>query len=503
MQNNQFQFKVLSAVEMSNIEKVDYASGASEEKFMEEAGRGVAVKSEELFKQYGLNSFTVLCGKGNNGGDAFVAASYLVKKGYQVQVFLTAPLQSCSILNQKYAEKYSKVGSYQIIESVDQLSIPKNCLIIDGLLGTGFKGSLEGFLKELVVKINSSKEKILSIDIPSGVNGSTGEVATAAIKADYTLFLGFAKTGCFIEPAWNHVGKFSIHDFGLSKNAKLTAHADFILVEKKILAPYFPERDRNIHKYKAGYVIAIAGSPGMPGAAMLSTYAALKSGAGIVRLLHPKGMEAELSSSPYELIRQGYSFDEDLSETLDKASSLLVGPGVGKSSVMMDFLKKQIPFIQKPCVFDAEALFLFSTTDIRPPKGSIFTPHKGEMKRLLKNFPENEIDFLKACQVYANEHEIVLILKGSPTFIFQKGNIPYLSYRGDPGMATAGSGDVLTGIIAAFLAQGLKPLEAALTAVFLHGVAGEAAAKENTSYSVTASDIIHHLPHALSLFVPH
>lgn len=263
------------------------------------------------------------------------------------------------------------------------------------------------------------------------------------------------------------------------------------------MARLLPPIKRNRNKYQAGYVIGLAGSLTMPGAALLSSLAAFRAGSGMVRLLYPKGMEAELSSSPYELIKIPYTYNQsqDVSQLMQKAAATFVGPGLGRTEQTQHLLQNILPSLQNPCVIDADALTLFADQAFQLPSEAILTPHTGEMQTLLKSGSRLVLNFelLKTCQRYAEEHNITLILKGAPTFIFHPQSVIFANPTGDPGMATAGSGDVLTGLIASLLSQGLSCHHAAMLGVYLHGLAGQFAAKHRkTSYGVMATDLITH-----------
>ena len=223
----------------------------------------------------------------------------------------------------------------------------------------------------------------------------------------------------------------------------------------------------------------------------------------MVRLLYPKGMEAELAASPYELIKLPYQWGDSqcVLEGMQKAGATFVGPGLGRTRETRQLLYDVIPFLEKPCVIDADALTLLSEEAFQLPKQVILTPHTGEMQRLLHctSSLKLDMDTLQRCQQYAEEKQATLTLKGAPTFIFHPGELILANPTGDPGMATAGSGDVLTGLIASLLSQGLSCHDAAMFGVYLHGLAGEYAAQAKTSYSMIASDIIFHFSDAYRL----
>ncbi len=242
----------------------------------------------------------------------------------------------------------------------------------------------------------------------------------------------------------------------------------------------------------------MAGSQGYSGAAILSSWAALKGGAGIVRLLYPYQMSYELVNAPYELIKTASDFHdpETLLNHMNAATSVFVGPGLGRSAEVGELLRKIVPDIEKPVVLDADALYHYAEEPYSLPGRCIMTPHRGEMARLLHEPPPKVIsrEYLQRCQQFVEEKGVTLVLKGGPTFILHPGQVIHICSKGDPGMATAGSGDVLTGLIAALLAQGLSTHDAACLGVFIHGVAGEHAADLLTPYCMTATDIIAHFP---------
>lgn len=492
--------KIITAQEMGRIEGLAYANGVSEEQFMEAAGQGVAQAVQRLVARLHLKPhITLLCGSGNNAGDAYVAGRILREGGFVVQALAFAPLEQSSPLCQLQSRRFSNEGG--LITYVEKLlaqPFGDAELLVDGILGTGFHGEVSGVLKEVIEIANASGLPILAIDIPSGINGTTGASGGAAIRATETLFLGMPKKGCFFQDAWDCVGEVRVHDFGLGQPYIDQARADYFLIDDALIGRYLPKIDRTRHKYEAGYVVGLGGSLGMPGAPIMSSFAALRAGAGIVRLLHPEGMESELASAPCEIIRQGYR-DGDTATILavmGRASSLFIGPGLGTSPAALRTLQAILPHLQKSCVIDAEALTLLAEHDIPLPPHTVMTPHHGEMKRLLHASKDLSFkDLLVESQAYAERKNVTLVLKGAPTFIFHPGAQPFVCARGDPGMATAGSGDVLTGIIAAFLAQTQLPLQAALLGVQFHSVAGEYAARQWTSYCMVATDITTALPH--------
>ncbi len=494
--------KIVTPKEMARIEGLAYAAGSSEVDFMEAAGKGIAERVQVFVEAHQRSKeVLLLCGHGNNAGDAYVAGHYLLAVGYQVKAVLGKPIEQsrplCRQNHDRFLENGGQVFPY---EPGTPMPVPEHGVILDGLFGTGFYGSLREPFASLVHAANSSHVPIIAIDIPSGLDGESGLAGGPVIKASETIYLGLPKNGFFLGEGWNHVGQLSYVDFGLPDRFIEQATSTLWLPTPAQLCGLLPEISRDRHKYQTGLVVGLAGSPGMPGAAILSICAALRGGAGIVRLLHPDGMQAEMSSCPPEIIRLPYSVQNvsAVVEALNAASASYVGPGMGRSPIAQVLMELVLPQINKPCVIDADALYLLSHTHVELPERTVLTPHRGEMARLLhmEGYPRVTLDFLKCCQEYAESRHVTLVLKGGPGFIFHPRVPIFVNVFGDPGMATAGSGDVLTGLIAALLAQGLSTQAAALLGVYLHAKAGEWAAKQKTSHCIIASDIMAGFPAA-------
>jgi ADP-dependent NAD(P)H-hydrate dehydratase / NAD(P)H-hydrate epimerase len=496
--------KIVTAHEMSRIEGMAYAEGASEQTFMENAGEAIAKVAEDYIHDHYLpKSITLLVGKGNNGGDAYAAGARLLDRGFNVTALHIYVLDQCGPLCKTMYEKFrSRGGIIHHVHDEQSFRFEPAGVILDGLVGTGFHGKAEDILALAIECANRSKLPILAIDIPSGVNGNTGEVGSVAIHATETIFLGLPKIGFFLKEGWDHVGKLRYASFGLHEKYIAEAKTIAYFLNEKMVPRLLPPIKRTRHKYQAGYVLAVAGSPGMPGAALLASYAVLRAGAGIIRLFHPSGMEAELSGAPYELIRQGWDGKSlaPIKEQVKRAKAFLVGPGIGRNKKAERMLKNLLSSIELPMVIDADALFILSKNPSwKLTENSVLTPHHGEMELLLSSSKKKESQSdLELCQAFAEDKKTTIVLKGAPTFLFHPGASPLVIGRGDPGMATAGSGDVLTGIIAAMIAQGLDARQAAAVAVYIHQISGEAAAASLTSYCMTASDLIDFLPDAFT-----
>jgi len=478
--------KVVTAHEMARVEKWAVERGSSNEAFMREAGKKVAEAAIALLQHHKGHRVVLLIGRGNKGGDAYVAGIHLMQAGYEVRAILSSNQAGCSELNRHFAA--------QFLGSVDpSLDFTHDDLIIDGLLGTGFHGALEDpLLIELIASANQSGKPILSIDLPSGLDGTTGLCAQPTIQATETITLGFPKIGLFKGSGWNQTGRLHIADFGLPQEAIDEAKpiAFIPCIEELRLPPMV----RSHHKYERGCVVGFGGSEAFKGAVKLSGLSALHTGAGIVKLfsLEDVGPMAD------ELIAQIWT-PPRWKEALAKASAVFIGPGLGRSSTAKERCKAALHAIDHPCVIDADALFFLP--ELPMPKQCVLTPHRGEVLFLIGHEVKEEDEIFSHCQAYVDKHQAILILKGAPTYIFAPDRMPTIIPRGDPGTATAGAGDVLTGILAALLAQGQSLFDASVLGVTLHALAGEAAALDKTSYGYSASDLIHYLPQSLQMFV--
>ncbi|NDD58634.1 MAG: NAD(P)H-hydrate dehydratase [Chlamydiae bacterium] len=488
--------KVVTSEEMARIERLAYSSGISEDYFMEQAGKNVASFIKEFVsKTNRYDRLVIFAGKGNNGGDAFVAGYYLQQAGFHVEIVHPFENSVCTPLCVKQKNRCMNANipilSYEIIKNS---SLGMNDLVVDGLVGTGFKGVPQGALAEGINIMNHSGAFVISLDIPSGLCGSSGRVHGSAVIANLTLFLEIPKIGFFLDNGWDYCGKLEQILFGLSQQHIDQAREEAWLCLKETALALLPAMKRNRHKYQAGYVLALAGSKSMPGAAALSTRSAMHAGAGIVRLFISAELEDMFISVPVEVIKEKTDINR-ISEEMLRASAFFIGPGLGRDAKALQLCEQVLSRMKVPCVIDADALFFLSCRpDFDIPLHSVLTPHYGEMRSLLGKHSDES--FFILCQDYVDRKNVVMLLKGAPTFIFSKHLKPIIIPYGDPGMATAGSGDVLTGIIAALLSQKVPCLEATVLGAYLHAVAGEETAKEKSSYSMVASDIIEFLPHA-------
>ncbi len=469
--------KIVTCEEMRSID-----AQCDTEELMDRAGEALLSVVLHWFELSDTPKNVVLTvGKGNKGGDALTLGKLLLANNVHTSAILTYPMQQLTPLCKSRLDAFIKAGG--AVHPLHMEKIVSTSLIVDGIVGTGFRGTPDEQITHAINWVNNQNAPVLAIDIPSGLDGSTGVVETVAIQATLTCCLGLAKLGCFIADGWNYVGSLLTCDIGIPKEILSHVHSDALLLKPESLA--LPPIIRTRHKYEAGYVLGISGSPSMPGAAALASLAALRAGAGVVRLF------TQPDTSPVhfapEVIREVIDLKR-IEEEQERADAIFIGPGLGRTSNF----KKLFKILTKPTVVDGDGLFHLPP-DFTLPHGSILTPHHGEMTRLLGCPPTLEI-----CKRWADEHSVTVILKGAPTIIFHPNRQPLVVAAGDPGMATAGSGDVLTGIVTALLAQKLPADQAAPLAAYLHGRAGELAAEKLTSYSLIASDLIKYLPKAFA-----
>ncbi len=490
--------KVIAAKEMQRIEKASIEAGANDESYMKQAAYGIAAEAMAFAERLERKKeVSLLIGKGNNGGDALAVGCYLLDKGFKVLVHLSCSLEETSPLSQKFGTRLFEKGGELRPKLTDR------GIILDGLFGTGFSGEPTDRFRELIEAANHSLSPIIAIDIPSGVNGNTGETGSLCIHATHTVYLGLPKVGFFLGEGYNHIGTLSAVDFGMDpKYLEQASECGYLLNEQEV-SKLKPIIKRNRHKYQAGYAITVGGSTGMSGAPVMTATGALRCGAGMSRLFYPKHIQGEIATYPIEVIKTPWEGEEiaEILEEADRAGVAIIGPGLGRKKGTGALLDRLLAALSIPLVLDADALHYLSTlSDYRFSRPVMLTPHHGEMLKLLKRAKpyENPRDLVTATQQYAKEKNCTVVLKGAPTWIFHQNLQPVIICRGDPGMATAGSGDVLAGMLGGLVAQGLEMHEAAVFGVYLHAVAGEFAAKARTSYCLLASDLLQFMPKAFS-----
>lgn len=503
---------------------------------MENAAVAVADSACEFLGSCRNKNIVILAGKGNNGGDGTGAARWLSNRGASVRVLLTGNISQVSGDAAAELDFFLKGGgcveeitdaSYDFVQSLKETD-----LIIDALSGTGFKGELSPLFKKVCAAINSAKAPVLAVDIPTGVEAGSGRVAEAAVKADITVTMVLPKTGLLLYPGVEHTGKLIVADIGmpaalLSENKDELWGREIFLTDGEFINGLIPVRRGNCHKGQAGRVAVIAGSPGFTGAAALCSEAAVRGGAGLVSLYTPAEVELLPAERLTEVMvskiaisdlqnegtiaksseqysgkfcdRKMIKSLEQLQEKLSAVNAVAIGPGLGTDAATAEAIRKFVSSTDKICVVDADALTALGghTEILAGCKASlILTPHPGEMSALtglsIEEVEKNRIELAGTC---AEKWQCVLVLKGAPTVTALPDGKVFINNTGNAAMATGGSGDVLAGIIAALAAQGLAAEDAAVAAVYLHGLAGDMAAQDIEA-GMKAGDIIDALPFA-------
>ncbi|HMA63382.1 MAG TPA: NAD(P)H-hydrate dehydratase [bacterium] len=492
--------------------------GYSGKQLMKKAGGYVAMKVKKMLDHVPGSRIEIFCGTGNNGGDGFVAAGELSDWGAHVHVWVVGSQDKISgdALHYYNRIKDDNQNIDFLKEAKDQERIQDlhgSDLIIDALLGTGLKGEVRGLYADLIDMINNSNRPVLSVDIPSGINGDTGLKGGKAVKAIKTVTMGFLKRGLLYNDGPDYSGKVIVGDLKYPQESYDILDHETYLFKKEDLNKFLPKIAFDVYKHRMGKILCYCGSPGMTGAAVLVSKAAQRSGAGLVISAIP----ASLNTIMEIKLTEGLSFPVDESEnhTFDKASlkssrekidwsnTIVFGPGVSGKKEVMEFGLELVKTVQKPFVIDADGLKIFKTNlnlleNLDKP---ILTPHIGELSYItdesVADIKENIIDFGRQ---FAQKYSCILVLKGPHTITFSPEGKAAVNSTGNPGLATGGTGDVLTGIIAALVGQGLKPFDAAASAVSIHGAAADEAVKHLGFRGLIAGDLLKYIPEIFKQF---
>lgn len=502
----------IRSIEQRAIEEYGIPSIA----LMENAGNESVGQIERIIGTLHNKKVSIFAGKGNNGGDGYVIARHLHNRGAKVKVFLIGDKESIAgdaLINLQIIT-YMGIDVIEVANEGDwdkvKIAMTFTDFLVDALVGTGFTGKLSDHMIQIVDSINKINKIVIAIDVPSGVDGDTGQISGTAVKADHTITFSLPKQGLLLYPGASYAGDVTVVDIGIPRTLLIDGKIKQNMITSATVRPMFPKRRPDVHKGSCGKVLIIAGSKGMTGAAALTADAAVRSGAGLVLLgiaesLHDI-METKLTevmTKPLAEIETGIMGQDAVDEIREMALSndiVAIGPGLGRHQDTMMAIREIITTIPKPLVIDADALYaLINHTHILTEAKAvpILTPHCGEMARLLGLTPEevNE-DRVYITRQAALEWGSIIILKGARTLVaFPDGEV-YININGNAGMATGGTGDVLTGVIAALMAQGLSSHEAALVGVYIHGLAGDIVARSGM-IGITASDLIRALPAAI------
>lgn len=482
---------------------------------MEHAGEGVVRVIQKYFPG-GHQRAVILVGRGNNGGDALVVARLLCQTFWNVSVWLmTLPRRLSPDAKKNWDRLQSHPFEYQVLSSENDMrmliqNLTTTHLLVDGLFGTGLSKPLTGLVKKLVDEVNRAGRPLVSIDLPSGLHADSGEILGTALRAHHTVTLGLPKRGLFFAKGPTLAGRVHVVDIGIpsAEIKKMKTNEHLITAEDVVAA--FPARPRAMHKGQAGHVLTLAGGRLMLGAGYLASRAALRIGAGLVSYALPDKACEKFDARDPEIIPaplpdDGSAFlhpvgvDEALQLTRGK-QAVAIGPGIGQSRDTAAFVEKFLSHVALPTVIDADALNCIAHhLDVLVKSHGVFvlTPHPGEMARLTGKKISSDPDIrAETARQFAKKWKAIVVLKGAGTVVGTPDGQVWINPTGNPGMATAGSGDALAGVIAGLLAQGVDPVCASIAGVFVHGLAGDLAAESIGSVGITASDVIDHLPRA-------
>jgi hydroxyethylthiazole kinase-like uncharacterized protein yjeF len=476
---------------------------------MENAGRQAVAAMEAAFEDLPTSHVGVLCGRGNNGGDGFVVARTLVQRGVEASVFLLGGVADVRGDARTNLEVLGRIG-LTVVEITNaqewelHFSEISRCdVLVDAILGTGFHGQLSGLLETVVADVNGLGVPVVAIDLPTGVSADSADVEGEAIEATMTVTLAAPKIPLLLPPADSHSGDLVIADIGIPLPLLDDVEGPFIeLLTRERMRELVPARAADSHKGDFGRVLVIAGSLGRSGAAHLAAIGALRSGAGLVTIATPRSCLPIVAAMAPEYMTEG--LEETAAGTVDyaaldrvlefKADVIAVGPGLGQSPGTAAFVQGLVERAGVPLVIDADALNAFAGDPDRLTGRDgvdvVITPHPGEMARLLNTSVEAvQHDRLRHATEFAAHHRVHVVLKGHRTIIAGPDNRAFINLTGNSGMATGGTGDLLTGMIAAWFGQLLDAEAACKLAVYLHGAAGDLAEADEGDVALVAGDI--------------
>lgn len=508
--------KVSLVNEMREIDrKAINEFGIPELVLMENAGHRAMEAAEELLGGLTDKNVCVLAGNGNNGGDAFAAARHIANAGAKVKVFFignASHLSKSTAANRAIVQNMElELHSLEGERSWDRLQVVLRFadVLVDGVLGTGFKGNLRPDIRRLVKLVNAANKPVVSIDVPTGVEADTGQVDEDAIRASCTVALGLPKPGHFLCPGGALSGNIIVDDIGLPASL-LQKDINQSILNDEMASGLLPPRPVDAHKGTCGRFLVVAGSRGMVGAAALASQAVLRAGAGTVTLALPESLHelmeiklTEVITCPVPESEEGGILGGDKSlgvllSMIDQYDAVLLGPGMRRDDSTLELVRNLSEFTSKPIVMDADAVYAYRghIDQLKNCKQiPILTPHLGEMAALLGiTVPQLRGSLLELTRKAARDYQAIFVVKSECTLVVYPDGEAFFSTLGNPGMATAGSGDVLAGTILGMMKQtdsGLAPL----AGVYLHGKAGNLAAEEQGE-GLIASDILAKLPHA-------
>ena len=468
--------------------------------------KAASLIANEICKRWDQSHrIVVFAGAGNNGGDAVAVARMLFTKNYNVEVYLfniKGTISEDCMTNIKRLQECGFTAYHEISNSFDPFQLFEEDVVIDGLFGSGLNKPLSGGFASVVQYINASSAQVVSIDIPSGLMGedNSNNSRQNIIHADLTLSIQLPKLSFLFPENEDIVGEWKLLDIGISPEFIRQADTPYIITEAQDVSQLIKPRKRFAYKNNFGHALLIAGSNGMAGASVLAARACLRSGTGLLTVHVPVCNHDILQTAVPEAIVQNDVHELYFAEPvdLDNYQAIAIGPGIGQEEETALATLDQLADCYIPAVLDADAINILSSHRNylnRLPKGSILTPHIGELERIIGKC-NNSFERLTKAKELAAYLQCYMVVKGAYTVVITPQGKFYFNPTGNPGMATGGSGDVLTGIILALLAQGYQPENAARLGVYVHGLSGDIACRRMGEISLTASDIIDALPEA-------
>ncbi|MBI5887748.1 MAG: NAD(P)H-hydrate dehydratase [Deltaproteobacteria bacterium] len=512
--------KVCDARHMRSIDGAAVkAYGLRGLQLMENAGRGLAeaVKKEAT----GLNPrVAVIAGKGSNGGDGYAAARHLKNSGFHVEVFSLARIEDLkgdALIN---ARAWQKMGELFFILTPAQLkkhvlALRHSSVIVDAIFGTGLSSPVRGISCEVINLINRLGKKVVAADVPSGVDASTGRTLGCAVMADVTATMALMKIGLLLYPGRSLAGRVDVVDIGVPLSLLEDERIRWNIIEDADMRRILRPREVDAHKGAYGHLLVIAGSPGKTGAAYMSSMGAMRAGTGLVTLGIPRSLNPAMEAKTTEVMTAplaqtaggtlGTASYEGIRAAAADKSALCIGPGLGKSADIFSLLKKIMRGIRLPVVIDADGLnVLEGNLSLLKEAGGrvVITPHPGEAARLLgSSAADVQADRLGAAERLAQKSGAIVALKGASTVVAAPDRRVWINPTGNAGLSTAGTGDVLSGMIGGLLAAGYPPLDAAIAAVYMHGLAADELKKNGIEAGMMATDLLPVIPRILNFFI--
>lgn len=512
--------KIVTAAQMQELDRRTITEARiPATTLMERAGTGIVTAIEDRWGSVRGKTVTIVCGKGNNGGDGYVAARLLLKRHAKVHVLALASPKELSRDAATMYRQFVKVASKSSVrvyasEGQAQALLHDSDIVIDALLGTGLSSSVTGRYAEVIDCINDAQRFVVAVDLPSGLHADSGVVLGRTVRASLTVTFGLPKLGFYQRQGIDHAGEVAIVDIGIPPAYVDALAGQTTLVSRNAVQSYLPRRRPSSHKGTFGHAGIIAGSVGKTGAAALAARAALRVGAGLVTVATPSSVNDVLEAKLLEAMTVpmpetkartlGRNALDRLVSFMTARTAVAIGPGLSTAPETVELIQALTRQIDRPAVFDADALNALSgriallASCKTPP---IITPHPGEMARLEPEATPQTVnnDRLGIASRFARERGLFVVLKGARTVVARPDGAVAICPTGNPGMATAGTGDVLTGIMVGLLAQGLPSWEAACAATYLHGTAGDLAAVDKGQAGMIAGDLLEQIPAALKL----